>query len=101
MIICNDEEMIVQGPITIDNVVDMTQQGKTFFDRPRRVVDLQQITHVDSSVLSMMLEWLRTACQRNCQVQFINLSPNLESLIQLYGIAEMIPTVNHHIDRTF
>lgn len=93
MIICDDEKMIVQGPITIDNVVDMTQRGKKFFDQPRRVVDLHVITNVDSSVISMMLEWLRAARQQGCQLQFINLPSNLESLVQLYGIEEMIPTI--------
>lgn len=93
MIFCIHEEMIVQGPITIDNVAAMTQQGKTFFHRPLRVVDLQQITQVDSSVISMMLEWLRAARLLGCQIRFVNLSPNLESLIQLYGVEELIPTV--------
>lgn len=93
MIICDDEKMIVQGPVTIDNVVDMTERGKTLFDRPRRVVDLKEITRVDSSAISMMLEWLRTARHQGCQLQFTNLPSNLESLVQLYGIAEMIPTI--------
>lgn len=93
MISCNDEKMIVQGPITIDNVVEMTRRGKTFLDQSRRVVDLKEITNVDSSVISMMLEWLRTARNQGCQLQFINLPSNLESLIQLYGIADMIPVL--------
>jgi phospholipid transport system transporter-binding protein len=85
--------MIVQGPVTIDNVVEMTRRGKTFLDQSRRVVDLKEITNVDSSVISMMLEWLRTARNQGCQLQFINLPSNLESLIQLYGIADMIPVL--------
>lgn len=93
MISCNDEKMIVQGPVTIDNVVEMTRRGKTFLDQSRRVVDLKEITNVDSSVISMMLEWLRTARNQGCQLQFINLPSNLESLIQLYGIADMIPVL--------
>lgn len=93
MISCNDEKMIVQGPVTIDNVVVMTRRGKTFLDQSRRVVDLKEITNVDSSVISMMLEWLRTARNQGCQLQFINLPSNLESLIQLYGIADMIPVL--------
>ncbi|MBL8496532.1 STAS domain-containing protein [Nitrosomonas sp. JL21] len=91
MITGHGEKMIVQGPITIDNVVDITERGKAYLDRPRQVVDLQQITSVDSSVISMMLEWLRTARLQGCQLQFINLPPNLATLIQLYGIVEMIP----------
>ncbi len=83
--------MTVQGSVTIENVVVMTQRGMALFDQPRRVIDLEKITDVDSTVISMMLEWMRTAHKKGCQLQFVNLPENLKSLVQLYGIADLIP----------
>jgi phospholipid transport system transporter-binding protein len=82
----------VQGPVTIDNVLAVTQQGTALFDsKPYWTVDLNEITDVDSTVISMLLEWRRIARRKNCRLQFVNLPASLKSLIQLYGIVELIP----------
>ena len=84
-------KLVVQGPVTIDNVVEITQQGATLFDGNDLIVDLEDVTEVDSTVVSMLLEWLRIARNQNHQLQFMHVPQNLTSLIQLYGIAELIP----------
>ncbi len=100
MILSEDHKIIVQGAVTIDNVVAMTQRGMALFDEQHLVVDLDQVAEVDSTIISMLLEWLRAARQKDCQLQFINMPANLESLIQLYGIAELIPVIpSHHIQQ--
>jgi phospholipid transport system transporter-binding protein len=91
MIVCDDEKIIVQGAVTLDNVVTITQQGMTLLDERHNIVDLTEVIEVDSTTISMLLEWLRIARQKGYQLRFINLPGNLESLIQLYGIAELIP----------
>ncbi len=91
MITCDHDRITVQGSLTIDNVVEVTLRGLELFDQPRRVIDLEKINEVDSTVISMMLEWLRLAHKKGCQLQFVNLPQNLKSLIQLYGIADLIP----------
>ena len=93
MIHCKDNKIVVQGSITIDNVVTMTQQGIALFkDNRLSVLDLSKITDVDSAVISMLLEWLREARKIDLRLQFANITDSLASLIQLYGIAELIPT---------
>lgn len=96
-----NEKIMVQGAITIDDVVTITQRGITLFDQHESIVDLAQVTEVDSSAISMLLEWLRAARKKGLHVQFINLPANLESLIQLYGVVELIAIPkNHTIDQT-
>ncbi|MCE7914575.1 MAG: STAS domain-containing protein [Nitrosomonas sp. PRO4] len=86
------EKILVQGAVTIDDVVVITQRGMALLNEHHHIVDLAQVTEVDSSAISMLFEWLRAARKKDLHVQFINLPANLESLIQLYGAAELITT---------
>lgn len=96
MVLREDHKIIVQGAVTIENVVTITQRGVALFDEQSIVIDLDKVTEVDSTIISMLLEWLRAARKKDCQLQFIHLPANLESLIQLYGIAELIPVIPGH-----
>lgn len=87
----DSHSIIVQGPITIDNVVTMTHRGAALFDGHHWVIDLDKITEVDSTIISMLLEWLRATRQKGCQLQFVNMPGSVKSLIQLYGVEALIP----------
>jgi len=86
------EKILVQGAVTIDDVFVITQRGMALLDEHHHIVDLAHVAEVDSSAISMLFEWLREARKKDLHVQFINLPANLESLIQLYGAAELIAT---------
>ncbi|UJP05061.1 MAG: STAS domain-containing protein [Nitrosomonas sp.] len=88
---CANGRIIVDGAVTIDNVVMLTQQGIALFDDSVVIVDLEKIIEVDSAVISMLLEWLRTARKNSRSLHYINLPESVESLIQLYGVTEIIP----------
>lgn len=91
MISCHGDTISVQGPVTIENVVFLTRNGIALLDNSLVTVDLAQVTEVDSTIISMLLEWLRAAHQKGYQLQVINMPASLTSLIQLYGIVELIP----------
>ena len=69
----------------------LTRNGMALLDNPHLTVDLEQVTEVDSTIISMLLEWLRAVHQKGYQLQVINMPASLTSLIQLYGIVELIP----------
>ena len=100
MISCDGDRIIVQGSVTIDNVVAMTQRGAVLFDEHHWVIDLDKVTEVDSTIISMLLEWLRAARQKGYSLQFINMPASLESLIQLYGVVGLIPVPVQTIDQS-
>ncbi len=77
----------VEGPVTIHNVVATTKQGISFFEGHSIVIDLANITEVDSSIVSMLLEWLRESTRQGCRLDFVNIPENLNSLLQLYGVS--------------
>jgi phospholipid transport system transporter-binding protein len=83
-------ELSVEGSITINNVVAMVGQGLALFDRDNMVIDLAQLAEVDSSAISMLLEWQREADRRSCSLRLVNIPLNLRSLVQLYGLSELM-----------
>jgi phospholipid transport system transporter-binding protein len=93
MILRDGNRLIVQGPITIANVVEVIEQGANLFDRTDLIIDLAQVTEVDSSAVSMLLEWQRKAQKNNQRLCFSNISENLKNLTQLYGVSELVPLV--------
>jgi len=90
MISREDNTLIVEGAVTVQNVVDLMQQGLKLLDSDHLYVDLQKITEVDSTVISMLFEWLRAAEKKNCRLEFIHFPKSLESLIQLYGVTSIL-----------
>lgn len=87
----DNDKIIVQGRVTIDNVVKLTQDGIALFDDHPLTIDLDKVTEVDSTIISMLLEWLRATRKNTFPLQFINLPESLRSLIQLYDVVELIP----------
>ena len=86
------DKISVEGSITIDNVVAMTQHGITLFEENSMVIDLASVAEVDSSIVSMLLEWLREAKRRKIQMRFINIPESVKSPMQLYGVSEFFFT---------
>lgn len=91
MITRQGNTLVVTGAVTVDNVVDLTQQGLALLDGGRPLcVDLQRITEVDSTAISMLLEWLRAADDADRRLEFVHFTDNLESLMQLYGVKSLL-----------
>jgi phospholipid transport system transporter-binding protein len=90
MIVCNENQCIVQGPITADNVVSLLEQGARQFTGPSVTVDLAGVTEVDSSALSLLLEWRRAAARNGRAVRYRNLPASMRSLAELYGVTELL-----------
>jgi phospholipid transport system transporter-binding protein len=83
-------ELSVEGSITIDNVISVVAKGIALFDGEDVRIDLGRVTEADSAAVSLMLEWRREAARRNRRVRFVNLPQNLQSLVQLYGVSELM-----------
>lgn len=90
MIDCDGDRCTLQGPVTADNVVALLAQGAQRFTGPSVTVDLSGVTEVDSSALSLLLEWRREAVRNGRAIRFRNLPASLKSLAELYGITELL-----------
>lgn len=90
MIECRDGNCVVQGPITIENVVPLLAEGNGLFTAAQATVDLAGVAEVDSSALSLLLEWRREAARNGRSIRYLNLPANLKSLAELYGVTELL-----------
>lgn len=90
MIRRDGDAFLVEGAITIANVEEVLAEGLRLFDGSDIRVDLARVTEVDSSALSLLLEWSRRAAREGRRLVFVNLTPNLKSLAALYGVSDLI-----------
>jgi len=86
-----DNMVHVTGRLVMDTTAALFNTGLKFKPGVKElVVDLAQIEAVDSSAVSLMLAWLRAAQRSNVKLTFVNISDNLFSLAELYGVDETL-----------
>jgi phospholipid transport system transporter-binding protein len=73
------------------NVQAVLAEGERVFDGPQVDVDLARVTEVDSSAVSLLLEWSRQAARKGQRLIFLNPPANLRSLAALYGVSNLVP----------
>lgn len=78
----------VAGPMNLDSVAALLAQSAGMLDGAT-LIDLSGVTEADSSAVSLLLEWRRQA--KNIRLRFARLPPALQSLADLYGVADLIP----------
>ena len=90
MIVRQGNRYVIDGPVTLDNVAQLIAEGAAF-EGDNIIVDLGGISNADSSALSLMLEWMRATGAEGRRISFANLSDDLRSLSELYGVVDLIP----------
>jgi len=78
------------GPVTQDNVGAVLEEGSRVFTAAVVTVDLAGVTEVDSTAVSLLLEWRRAALRDKRAIEYVNYPANLKSLIELYGVSELL-----------
>jgi phospholipid transport system transporter-binding protein len=84
------ERLLVSGPVTVANVAALLDEAKAHVASVHRI-DLGEVTDLDSSLLALLLAWMREARARGATLTFSRLPRELGTLAQLYGVAELIP----------
>lgn len=90
MIACEGGRCTVQGAVNLENAVALLARGNELFTAPQVTLDLAAVTEVDSSALSLLLEWRREAVRNGRAIRYLNLPGNLRSLAELYGVTELL-----------
>lgn len=80
----------LDGPVTLANVNAVLEEGGRAFKAPSITLDLSAVTDVDSTAVSLLLEWQRVAQREKRVIAYVNYPANLKSLIQLYGVSELL-----------
>jgi phospholipid transport system transporter-binding protein len=90
MITCEEGRCKVDGPVTMRSVTGLAAEGARLFAVADVVIDLAGVTEVDSSAVSLLLEWRRVAGAAGHRVEFANVPANLKSLADLYGVSDLL-----------
>jgi phospholipid transport system transporter-binding protein len=70
--------------------MQFVEDGTRYLDGAPKVFDFSEVSEIDSASVSLILEWSRRARDRGAQVRFANLGESLRSLIDLYGVGNLI-----------
>lgn len=88
----NNDRATVTGPVTLATVNAVLDEGTQAFTAQTLTVDLSGVSEVDSTAVSLLLEWRRTALRAQRKIDYVNFPDNLKSLIKLYGVSELLVT---------
>jgi phospholipid transport system transporter-binding protein len=89
-IIENASRWEISGDIGMDNANSLLVASKTLMLADGAEVDFGKVGEVDTSAVSLMLEWRRRALSENKKITFVNLPKSLISLMDLYGVTALI-----------
>jgi len=85
------DRIVVSGPVTLANVAAVLEEGYAQIRAGAGAVDLAGVTELDSSLLAMLLAWLREARRLGRGLDFANLPQGLATIARLYGVVELLP----------
>jgi len=82
----------LSGALTLDTVAAIYQQAKTEAaqGRPIADIDLDAISHVDSSGLALLLEWQSVASRDGRSLHIRNAPADLLSLVNLCEASDLL-----------
>ena len=88
--------IMLSGPVTLANVAAVLEEGRRHLEEGVRTVDLAEVTEMDSSLLALMLAWLREAKSRRRELAFANPPESLRTIARLYGVNDLLPISSSH-----
>ncbi|MDP5007652.1 MAG: STAS domain-containing protein [Glaciimonas sp.] len=76
--------------LTVSNAKVALKAGLQAIAGGETAIDLGDVVTVDSAAVATLLAWKSDAIKRGQSLQFCNLPANLESLIDLYGVTQLL-----------
>ncbi|HEY0562376.1 MAG TPA: STAS domain-containing protein [Methylophilus sp.] len=80
----------VSGEMVLETVSQLLEQSKALTLQADTQLDLSKVTDVDTSAVSLILEFQRRAKKESVRLGLLAVPEDLTSLIQLYGVDTFI-----------
>jgi phospholipid transport system transporter-binding protein len=80
--------------LNVQNAQTVRDDGLRAIAGGQTEIDLAGLTMVDSAAVAAMLAWQRAAYREGKTLVFTNIPANLQSLIDLYGVSELLHAVS-------
>jgi phospholipid transport system transporter-binding protein len=78
------------SPLTFDSAKAALDAGLRAIADGQMTIDLGGVTAVDSAAVATLIVWQRAARSKDTTLAFLNVSDNLSSLLELYGVADLL-----------
>lgn len=92
----SDGHYQLKGQLNFVSVPLLWSQNRTdlFDDSSTSIeIDLSRLDRSDSSGLALLVEWYRSAEQRNKTISFVNLPAQMLDIARVSGLDEILPVV--------
>lgn len=89
-IVQTDNRWVLDGEVIINTASALLTASKGLTLGSETIIDFAKVTDIDTSTISLILEWKRRAFAEIKLIKLINLPTNLNSLTKLYGVDELI-----------
>ena len=84
------ERWICGGPITFANAGPVLEASRVLAFPPTGVIDCDALHPVDSAGVAVLVALKRRAARENVRLTFVNITPSLHTLADLYGVEELL-----------
>lgn len=84
------ETLILSGGLVLDSICRVEREHAARLAEPDLCIDLSGISDVDSTAISLLLQWRREAAAAGRQMQLLRPAPSLLSLAALYGVEDFL-----------
>lgn len=84
------ERWLCGGPITFRNAGPVLEASRTLPLPSSGVIDCDALHPVDSAGVAVLLAVKRRAIQENVTLTFVNITPSLHTLTDLYGVEDLL-----------
>jgi phospholipid transport system transporter-binding protein len=83
----------LRGPVTLANLKDIRRRGEDALTAagPRAAMDISGLTGANSAALAVLMAWFRQAQALGKSVVFTGVPTELLKIIELSGMAEILP----------
>jgi len=83
---------LLVGELTRQTVMQIPEKSiKQLINQESPVIDLQQVTRIDTAGLAWLFYLLEQANKDNCQLSFSNIPDKLNKLISISGVEGFLP----------
>jgi len=83
---------LLVGELTRHTVMQLSKKSiKQLTTQQSTIIDLQQVTRIDTAGLAWFFSLLEQANSNNCQLSFSNIPAKLNKLISLSGVDDFLP----------
>lgn len=91
MIEPSGDRLRVTVPMVIANASALLEAGRSRLTGGDAVFDLAGVSEADSSSLTLLFAWQRTAEARSARLRIVNPPASMVSLAALYGVSDLLP----------